>query len=221
VHRYVGVAIALVLSSLAVTGVLLNHPTLLGEPAFDAVVAFDPSDADRRFRGGEILEVSEDGGATWREVPMLVPTEDVVDIAFAPDRPRNVWVATRELGLVRARDGGVVWEPVDLGFVPLREGAEIERLALGPAGVVLVVTSAGNLISEDDGATWRPGADRPLRPDGLRAFVHQLHTGYLVGPELVLAHDLAGVGVVCLVVSGLVIWWRPFLQRMRQRTRRG
>jgi len=220
VHRYIGVAVAVVLTWLAVTGVLLNHPSWTGGPPARHVVAFDPGNPLRLLRGGEILEESTDGGATWSEVTMLVPAEDVVDIVFAPDRAEHVWVATRELGVVRSLDGGIVWEPVDLGFTPLREGAEIERLAAGPGGRLLVSTTAGDLITHDGGSTWLADAERPLRTGGPHRFIHQLHTGYLVGPALVLLHDLAGVGALLLAVTGLVIWWKPFVRR-RRRTRRG
>jgi uncharacterized iron-regulated membrane protein len=72
-----------------------------------------------------------------------------------------------------------------------------------------VLTDAGQLVSDDDGVSWRPAADAPVDVDGLYAFVHQLHTGYLVGPALVRVHDAAAVAAIALVVSGIILWRRP------------
>jgi len=202
--------VLVVISSLAVTGILLNHPGLLGgERERILAEAVDPTDPGRVFRGTVSgLQVSDDGGETWREVPMLFPPDHVAAIGFAPDDPATVYAVSRDWGVVRSTDGGWVWEEVSLGFHPAAEGLRLTGLAIGPAGVLRLTTSRGVFISDDAGATWlrQGGIDAGGRD--LRDIVHDLHTGYLVADWFPLVHDAAGIGLLFLGVSGLVIWRR-------------
>jgi photosystem II stability/assembly factor-like uncharacterized protein len=209
-HRLVGVAVSLFLLSLAVTGFLLNHPAWLGAPAERTLsLAADPTDPDRLFRGTRsCLFVSNDGGVTWDEVNMMIPLEHVVDVAFEPGAPATVYAVGRDQGVIRSTDGGYVWESVPIGFVPAAEGVHLERIAVGTGADIRLWTSSGLRASDDGGQTWVGVGETTAEVGDLRTLVHQVHTGYIFGRGMVFAHDVAAVGTVGLIVTGLVIWRR-------------
>ncbi|MGA1197428.1 MAG: hypothetical protein ACO36I_13125, partial [Candidatus Latescibacterota bacterium] len=116
-HRYIGVGTLIFVVLLALSGFLLNHPSLLGAPSEPTLsFAVDPLDPQHLYRGTRSgLYASDDGGQSWYEVPMLFAAERAVDITFAPDNPDHIYVALEDLGLIRSTDGGIVWEQIPLG----------------------------------------------------------------------------------------------------------
>lgn len=207
-HRHLGVAVALIVLSLSVTGVLLNHPSLLGAPAERTLsLAVDPLDENHLFRGTRSsLYASEDGGLTWDEVPMLFPAEKAVHIAYASGSSDILYVVLQDLGLIRSYDGGIVWERVPIGFVPVVEGIRLDRIAVTADERLTLFTSHGLFLSENQGKSWRrvgPKVDEGI--DWYR-LVHQLHTGYIFGPWFVYVHDFGAIGLIALTITGLIIW---------------
>ena len=164
-HRYVGMGTLVFLSFLAISGFLLNHPNLLGAPSQRTLsFAVDPLDSQHLYRGTRsALYSSDDGGKTWAEVPMLFAAKRAVDIAYAPDNPDHIYIALEDLGLIRSTDGGIVWEQIPLGFVPLAKGIRLQRIALGPTQNLNLWTSGGLLTSTNAGKTWA-SVGQPVKP---------------------------------------------------------
>ena len=217
-HRYVGIGTLIFLSLLAISGFLLNHPSLLGAPSERTLsFAVDPLDSQHLYRGTRsALYSSENGGNSWTEVPMLFAAEYAVDIAYAPDNPNHIYVALEHLGLIRSTDGGIVWEQVPLGFVPLAEGLHLQRMSIGSVQNLNLWTSGGLLTSSDAGKTWA-SIGQPLKPGrDLYTLMHQIHTGYFFTPWFVYLYDCAAWGLIGLSISGLIIWWRAVKRRSRQ-----
>lgn len=207
-HRQVGVAVSLVVLSLAATGFLLNHPGLLGAPVERTLsLAANPSDPNHLLRGTRsALYASLDAGQSWDEVPMLFPAEKVVDITYAAADEDVVYVVLQDDGLIRSYDGGFVWERVPIGFVPVVEGIRLDRIAVSSGEGLSLWTSNGLFQSGDKGTSWRRVGDAAVERFDWYAFVHQLHTGYYFGPWFVYVHDFGAWGLMGLVVSGLLIW---------------
>jgi uncharacterized iron-regulated membrane protein len=207
-HRQVGIAVSLVVLSLAATGFLLNHPGLLGAPAERTLsLAANPADPNHLLRGTRSsLYASLDAGLTWDEVPMLFPAEKVVDITYATAPEDVVYVVLQDDGLIRSYDGGFVWERVPIGFVPVVEGIRLDRIAVSSGEGLSLWTSNGLFQSADKGTSWRKVGDSAVEGFDWYAFVHQLHTGYYFGPWFVYVHDFGAWGMMGLVISGLVIW---------------
>jgi len=207
-HRQVGAAIALIVSSLSVTGVLLNHPGMLGAPAERTLsLAVNPADPNHLIRGTRSsLYASHDAGLTWSEVPMLFPAEKAVDIAYAPGESETVYVVLQDMGLIRSYDGGYVWEKVPIGFVPVVEGIRLDRIAVTAEERLSLWTSRGLHVSEDKGRSWKRLGASSVDAFDWYTFIHQLHTGYYFGAWFVYVHDFAAVGLIGLVVSGFIIW---------------
>ncbi len=207
-HRRVGVAVAAIVVSLSVTGFLLNHPGLLGAPVERTLsLAVNPTDPEHLMRGTRSsLYASFDRGSTWAEVPMLFPAEKAVDITYAPDNSGTVYVVLQDMGLIRSYDGGFVWEPVSIGFVPIAEGIRLDRIAVTANERLSLWTSHGLFLSEDKGKSWQRIGEWAEEGVDWYTLVHQLHTGYFFGAWFVYVHDFAAWGLVGLVISGLLIW---------------
>lgn len=215
-HRWVGAISAIFVLSLAVTGVLLNHPELLGvDGSRTEAIAYDPGDVDVIYRGSDrALQRSLDGGANWQEVPMLFPAEAVVDIVFVPGSPDRIYVVIEDLGVIRSTDGGVVWEPFSIGFRPAAEGIKLRRLAVSSSEEMSLLTSAGTYVSDAGGENWRPTGDSSSVD--LYKVIHQIHTGYYFTNWFRYVHDGAGIALVSLVLTGLFL-----LRRRNTKSRRG
>ncbi|MFT5368574.1 MAG: hypothetical protein ACI8V2_003540 [Candidatus Latescibacterota bacterium] len=209
-HRYIGIGTLVFLIILALSGFLLNHPSLLGAPSERTLsFAVNPLDTQHLYRGTRSgLFASDDGGQSWYEVPMLFAAENAVDIAFAPDNPEHVYVALEDLGLICSTDGGIVWEQIPLGFIPLAEGVHLQRIGVGANESLHLWTSGGLISSPDGGTTWT-SVGTPVQPGkDLYTLIHQIHTGYFFADWFVYVYDVAAWGIVILSFSGLLIWWR-------------
>ena len=73
-------------------------------------VAADPSYANRFafVTYGSGAHLTEDGGATWRDVTEGLPLPYLVETVFAPTGGR-LWVATKEEGIYHTDDDGASW----------------------------------------------------------------------------------------------------------------
>ena len=207
-HRWVGGLAALFIVALAVTGFLLNHPTLLGRPSSRmTALAVDPQRPAHLLKATPSgLFASEDGGETWDDIP--VDATDVTDVAFANDRQGRVYATVRYLGLIRSDDGGRVWENVPLPFAPPVRGTALLRVVPGPVDTVTLITSEGVLSSPDLGRSWT-WKERQTPSEDLHHIVHQIHTGYLLGRHMVYLYDFAAWALVALAITGFAVWgWR-------------
>lgn len=207
-HGRAGLLLGLLALPLMLSGLLLHHPDWLGGGG-DRVLslAMDPADPRRILRGGDHgLQFSEDGGKSWRELPLLVEAEGVVGLAFTPDAPERAYAVLRDQGLIRAMNGSWIWEPVELGFHPAAVGVRLEGIAAGAQGRLLLRCNRGILSSRDAGEswTWMEGANKPSAMECLRAF-HAGHTGpgWLAG-----LWEVTGWGLLLLIASGVLLLWR-------------
>lgn len=99
---------------------------------------------------------STNGGRAWREVPFPTDLAPVLSLALSPAFKQDglLLAGTEEHGLWCSRDAGRSWsqlgEDVLAGSVnAIVLGADFPRTPL-----ILAVTSAGVLLSEDGGCTW-------------------------------------------------------------------
>lgn len=212
-HKVVGLAIALVLAFLAISGVLLHHPALtkrlLGEPREPGALAdpttalaVDPASSSHVFVGTRrgVFE-STDGGRTFHDVLLRVPADNVVSLAFGRGAPALLLVALRGGGVFVSSDGGSVWE--DAGLPREAVDERVAAAAFGASGEIVVRTRL-SLYAGKPGGSWRrlEGAAR----GGSRLLVlDALHEGEFPGRAWALVEDVAALGLVVLIVSGITI----------------
>ncbi|MGQ0645726.1 MAG: PepSY-associated TM helix domain-containing protein [Elusimicrobiota bacterium] len=207
VHNVLGLASAVFLLALLATGVMLNHPGALvpGSAGQRFCVAADPADPRRLYRGtASSLDRSDDGGASWEEVPMLFPAQEVVGVAFHPRDAKTIYALQRWHGPLRSIDGGTVWEAVPLDFDPQESGVELLSLAVSAGGELFLETSAGLLRRPSEGA-WAPVDFDPARKNWPR-LIRALHSGHFFGPWFVKVYDAAAFALLFLIVTGIVLW---------------
>jgi photosystem II stability/assembly factor-like uncharacterized protein len=158
------------------------------------------------LRGGEqSLALSEDGGESWRNLPLLLDPEQVTALAFAPDRPGRVYAVLRDQGLLHSENGGRIWESIDLGFHPAGEGIRLTGLALESVDRLYLITDRGLLIGENEGQFWHweGGAlTQPAKLNQLLAF----HGGHLGPSWLPRFWEFLGWGLLGLIASGMLLF---------------
>lgn len=215
-HRWLGLAVSVLVLLVTVTGILLHNPEWLGPEAVVALcVATDPADHSRLLRGTTWgVDESTDGGATWREVPMLAPPSDVSRILFvagaAADSTRVV-VLGRQTA-VESVDGGRVWRNLELP-AEARAGEVILRdIAVAPDDRLFLMTSAG-LFARGAVDGWiAVGPGTPVDV-GWAALIHDLHTGQAAGPVGRRVVEWGGWLLVVVTVTGLVLSYRSSRRR--------
>jgi len=127
----------------------------------------DPAQPNIVFAGTTSgLEKSMDGGTTWRRLS----TQSTRSIAFDPNRPGRIFVATDEEGLFRSDDLGESMHAINRGFCNRRLGS------LAASGKVLYINSLQNTASSpilrlaDSERTWAvvPSVTKLIRKQVVR-----------------------------------------------------
>lgn len=231
-HRYVGLAAAVLVVLLAVTGFALNHTEKLG--LGERPVAADwLLDWYGLAPGGEPVSYALDGGRwiTWLEGRLFLG-----DRMIASDAGELKGAAAAPGAIVLAEGGGL--------RVLAEDGATIEIVppyalpgpvqALAPGSVF--ATSAGTFRYDIESgraepfageAEWTQPADPPrevtdavlaaYRGEGLslERVLLDLHSGRLFGRIGPLVMDAAAVLLLVLTVTGIVIWMKNRRQMRR------
>ncbi len=125
-------------------------------------------------RGNGIWK-SEDGAATWEELPL--PERDVYSVAASPV-DAAVYAGCEPSMLFRSDDGGTTWQELESlrslpsaptwSFPPRPWTSHVRWIAPSPHDplrILVGIELGGLMVSEDGGATWhdhRPGAQRDV-----------------------------------------------------------
>ncbi len=122
-------------------------------------IVIAPTAAERLFVGtatGHIFR-SDDGAATWRELPLSLGHESVVDnLLVHPSDADNVfaafWRANGTGGLVQSLDGGDTW-----AALPVPADPSLRAMAMAPSNSqrMYIGGIGGVWRSDDSGASWR------------------------------------------------------------------
>jgi photosystem II stability/assembly factor-like uncharacterized protein len=157
-----------------------EHWTRLDAPAPGLAVwslAFHPRDPDTVLAGYEPAAIcrSNDGGASWRSVPLDVTFPDVTvgpaprpkrvtGIAVDPGRTEELYASIEVGGLLRSLDGGGSWECVTEGLYVVDDAVDLHGVVVSPdrPRTVNIIGRIGMFRSEDGGAHWRHVPVPPL-----------------------------------------------------------
>lgn len=230
-HRGIGISAAVFLLLLCVSGILLNHSPALGldrqflalPPLLDRYGIPSPDPGPSFVAGARRVTLLEDRLYVDREtvgvdVPDLVGAVAIGDLLTA--------ATTTELLVLDS-------DPVLLERWPVaaETGAPIE--AIGRFALGIAFRSGGDLYLFDwDSTLVEPFEDDASRIDWSEAsepgdalvdamisdyrgngisverILTDLHSGRLVGLSGAVVMDLAGLALIFLSVSGILLWWR-------------
>jgi len=208
VHTWAGLASAVFLLIICITGVMLNHPVRMVAHYPEEVLslAIDPQNPKRIYQGRvDGLWLSEDQGDSWVEIDMLYPPQELVDIQFRPGTPQHIYLLQKWHGILSSRDGGAIWDVLALPFDPQEKNIELKRIAVSSNGDLALMTSGGMLHSNDQGEVWN--LDQFNRDkSSYWHLVKNIHSGHFFGEWFVRVYDLVVVAVILLIITGLVMW---------------
>ncbi|GJL78284.1 MAG: hypothetical protein NPINA01_12730 [Nitrospinaceae bacterium] len=151
--------------------------------------------------------------------------DEVSSLLVNPEDIANLTVSTGERILV-SPDGGDSWEQIE--FDPDRQStgaSSFPRLTgiyqIGPPSPVFIAgTTSGLFLSTDGGKNWQEqelsnsGKQPQERKMDLVKLFTEIHTGRFFGSYFVLLVDLATLGLILLVISG--IWVGIARKKMRK-----
>ena len=151
-----------------------------GLPVWSLLVA--PHDPRVLYAGYENCEIfrSEDGGAHWEQLPVVVrfpeitvahganPAKRILELAVSPADPNEIYGAIEVGGLIRSLDGGEHWENVSHGQYVNDDTVDMHGVLVGRwrPGTVFAISRAGLFSSTDQGAHWASARLEPLNPKG-------------------------------------------------------
>lgn len=235
-HRYLGLLVVLIIPMLTISGVLLNHTEDLH---------LDEHELHQRWlldwygiapAEGQFFSIGEQWLSQWDKQLYLnsdALPQSIGRVVAAVRLPEMIVAATSSELLLFTLQGELIETQTSLDGVP----ANIQALALGENGQVILRTSEGPMEGDPESGNWHPASNEPvwirettppedllqrliaLNPGpGLSAerLLLDLHSGRLFGrwgPYLI---DLAAVVLLFNAISGLFIWWR---RRRQQRQR--
>jgi len=163
---------------------------------------------------GTALRRSDDGGATWQEVPGIgfgeadgASLERVWTIEADPFREGVVWAGCEPHSLWRSDDGGRtfalnrgLWDhPHHAEWMPGQGGGAVHTVVPRPDGSVYVAMSTGGVYrSLDEGASWEPrnrGIRVEFAPEKYPEFNQCVHRLAMDGadPDLMWVQNHGGV----------------------------
>lgn len=152
------------LASATAVGVLaLPRILRAGQPAQPAVVAL-AFDGDALLAAGSDLIRSDDGGRSWKSLP--IPTA-VLALATHPERPGRLVAGLVSGGVALSEDGGRTWKSRSRGLAEGEVGA-VAIAAGQPDMIYVAVRGDGLWKSEDAGQSWSLAMDRPWLEDSER-----------------------------------------------------
>lgn len=91
---------------------------------------------------------SEDNGNTWTQLPLIVEGEGIRSLAARNNT--DIFAAIDRIGVFRSQDKGVTWTLIDEGL-PM---VDYSSLHVNDAGKVLLATTDGVFLLEEDEAKW-------------------------------------------------------------------
>ena len=78
-----------------------------------------------------------DGGNNWAPLLTFPSTSGVSALALDSEAPSTLYAGTVALEIVRSKDGGASWEPVNTGLTTVRGARTVKVLAISPTGTCL------------------------------------------------------------------------------------
>jgi photosystem II stability/assembly factor-like uncharacterized protein len=109
-----------------------------------------PERGNTRWNLDGALRKSDDGGKTWR----IVPVDDRAQLYALSAAGPSVWVGGANGALFHSIDDGIEWQPVIVAADDGRLTGTITRIETRDENWVKLTTPSGAWLSTDGGAHW-------------------------------------------------------------------
>ena len=228
-HRRIGLATAIIVIFLALSGLLLNHANRLGldqtEISADWLLrwyGFPPAQEPVSYRAGEYW-------ISWTGARLMLDENPVMETKTAPvgvaALSNALLAAAFADALVLIDAGGAVLERVGAESLP----GTLQRIGVQAGGALAVQTPNGRFAAAADLIEWHPtsaeaawsGAEtapaalrerllKTQRGPGLPAerVLQDLHSGRIFGAWGPWLMDAAAIAFVIMAITGFVYWFR-------------
>ncbi|MEK9657090.1 MAG: PepSY-associated TM helix domain-containing protein [bacterium] len=209
-HRFLGIAAALFIFYLCLSGLLLNHPSIFtnkrssSDPSILSVFSSPLNDGSYWVQRSDGFFISDPQFNTWSQLPLLYPAKDI--FSFITTSSGKSYLAFKHgLILYLKNIRPVMWELVTY---PPDDFSSIRSFTCMKDTLVLKTERALYLLSPTQ-SKWIKIEDYPYT---FYSFVKGLHTGYFFKPILLIFHDFSAVAMIVLIITGLSLYFtkRPF-----------
>ncbi len=141
----------------------------------------DPTNPERVMVGGhEGAAMSDDGGATWRQIADLEDT-DPMGWVIDPGDPAKMYAGGHP-GFYRSEDGGESWNKDNAGL----PGTDVHGLGIDPQNSDILyafIVKRGLYRSSDAGGRWEPVNARVATMGPILVDPRESNTLYMVGKD--------------------------------------
>lgn len=154
-------------------------------------------------------------GLAWIK-DKTINSATIQNLAVAQDNHSNIYLIT-EKNLYHTMDGGDHWNSMKWRNQVSDSGAKLKILALAPntsqRPMLIAGTTAGIFISTDETGNWfhpklvesaASGKPENMRMDMVK-LITEIHTGRFFGSWFMLLVDIATLGLIFLIITGVVI----------------
>lgn len=219
-HKYLGLVSFLFIIIVSLTAIGLNHPELLiSKKNYQAnfnmsnsyTIKMNPFDSKNIFASNKKgLFESKDSGINWNEIKMFIPSENINNISFSPNKKDFIAVTIENVGLFISEDKGEIWEELTLPFSVI-EGEYIKSLDISNNSILLK-TDFGLYTYDLTNQKWNTIKFENIDKNNSLKFkqlVYELHTGQFFGKYGRNFYDVIAIFFIILSVSGLFIYNLP------------
>lgn len=220
IHKYIGLFSFLFMIIVSITAIGLNHPELLVTKKnisknFDitnsSIIKINPFEDKNIFASDKKgLFESKDFGKTWNEVKLFIPSENINNIEFSPNKKDFIAITIENVGLFISEDKGEIWEEISLPF-PILEGEYIKSLDISNNSILLKTDFAIYTYNLDI-KKWNIFKFDNVNKNyslKIKQIVYELHTGQFFGKYGRNLYDLISIFFIILSISGLFIYNFP------------
>jgi photosystem II stability/assembly factor-like uncharacterized protein len=127
--------------------------TSLRPPSNGSGLAVDPADVHHAITGGSGIQVTADGGASWKATRTRPPGTGQYQPFLMSPFDHDVWFLIHDQKLLRTRDGSLSWKEFTTGLPPLASpvivpGTVFGQFFLGVGNRVFQLVDNGQRIQE-------------------------------------------------------------------------
>ena len=237
IHKYIGLLLALYVIWMSISGVLLNHPTLLDKFSVPQWLTPERYSMDTNWNRRALIEalyskrdtnkvyicgsqgvwISENGAKTFRKMKNGFP------IAPYNAKTNDIFLlGNNEEKLLAATDGGLfIYNTADEDWEKITLGSDDEKIKkifrakdeLIVFGNSFAYKSKYQIKNLSFNQYQLPAPENEVRKFRLFSLIFHMHSGEIWGLPGRLIIDAVGIVLLFATLSGIYMWYMPWVKR--------